>query len=221
MKIAVSTHSRPKAAAPPSLAWLINQPCFNTQPPEGGCLHMAGEYASNELFQHTAARRRLPSLAPFALKDVAVSTHSRPKAAADRYRPAYGRVLVSTHSRPKAAARRHGCPAVGRHGFNTQPPEGGCRLAGARAGCVVGFQHTAARRRLPIDCISTHAAGMGFNTQPPEGGCRGLRGGRVRPGSFNTQPPEGGCFRLGLGAYRIRQVSTHSRPKAAAKWAAG
>ena len=35
--------------------------------------------------------------------------------------------------------------------------------------------------------------------------------------SFNTQPPEGGCFE---SEYRERQtaaVSTHSRPKAAAK----
>ena len=57
-----------------------------------------------------------------------VSTHSRPKAAADYYMFADGRCFVSTHSRPKAAAN-HRPPLRGkRAGFNTQPPEGGCSL---------------------------------------------------------------------------------------------
>ena len=76
--------------------------------------------------------------------------------------------------------------------FNTQPPEGGCRVGGAKT---------------PL--------GTGFNTQPPEGGCEGVfrHGGNAvvsthsrpkaaAPGRrltgwallrFNTQPPEGGC----------------------------
>ena len=35
---AVSTHSRPKAAGPFSFALVRGNPCFNTQPPEGGWL---------------------------------------------------------------------------------------------------------------------------------------------------------------------------------------
>ena len=55
----VSTHSRPKAAAHQPKAALIAYPCFNTQPPEGGC-------SKNEPIRGS----------------IMVSTHSRPKAAA-------------------------------------------------------------------------------------------------------------------------------------------
>ena len=79
--ILVSTHSRLKAAGfkeggqmgfrvgfntqPPEGGWLHQQSqdsdrsSFNTQPPEGGwTAHMVQEDTS-EMFQHTAARRRL------------------------------------------------------------------------------------------------------------------------------------------------------------------
>ena len=58
---------------------------------------------------------------------------------------------------------------------------------------------------------------MRFNTQPPEGGCG--QGRRPRPDSgksFNTQPPEGGCGAV-AGGLAGWCVSTHSRPKAAAR----
>ena len=122
--------------------------------------------------------------------------------------------------------------------FNTQPPEGGCQLTAKRLSLWRGFQHTAARRRLHgtvqlsdvAGPVSTHsrpkAAAMAalnvaatilsFNTQPPEGGCaRSCSGGWGVVG-FNTQPPEGGC----VDPIRDRAqalVSTHSRPKAAAR----
>ena len=54
--------------------------CFNTQPPEGG-------WAENE-------KRK---------QELAVSTHSRPKAAAGFDIPYIVNRFVSTHSRPKAA----------------------------------------------------------------------------------------------------------------------
>ena len=122
--------------------------CFNTQPPEGGwpCPNLL-----DRLFQ-------------------GVSTHSRPKAA--------GAVLIlpslSTWFQHTAARRRlhlaqfhldrYPC-------FNTQPPEGGCRRlvrplikhqvsTHSRPKAAVSqsffvflkkwFQHTAARRRLPV-----------------------------------------------------------------------
>ena len=56
------------------------------------------------LFQHTAARRRL---------------------LIDKFKPLVG-WIVSTHSRPKAAAQyihELNCFLIS---FNTQPPEGGC-----------------------------------------------------------------------------------------------
>ena len=56
------------------------------------------------LFQHTAARRRLPVAVP-AL---------------------FYLIFVSTHSRPKAAAEVTDIWQVYEASFNTQPPEGGC-----------------------------------------------------------------------------------------------
>ena len=53
---------------------------FNTQPPEGGWLLLAGSLELGE-----------------------VSTHSRPKAAGSKAYPVRPRSKVSTHSRPKAA----------------------------------------------------------------------------------------------------------------------
>ena len=77
----VSTHSRPKAAAPPPrrkappTCGFNTQPpeggCqklrfravfakrFNTQPPEGGCNIHTKRQSVTDAFQHTAARRRL------------------------------------------------------------------------------------------------------------------------------------------------------------------
>ena len=79
------------------------------------------------------------------------------------------------------------------------------------------FQHTAARRRLPlnngdnrqsINCFNTQPRGGGcfnsvrvlpcpscFNTQPRGGGCLGTSTIRIRSGGFNTQPRGGGCLR--------------------------
>ena len=127
---------------------------FNTQPPEGGwirCLktvmghpvstHSRPKAAANRsflstnknVFQHTAARRRL--LMPRLVDLVApVSTHSRPKAAANTYECRKQPCAVSTHSRPKAA---------GKDGL-IQPI----------TKCAP-FQHTAARRRLHYHASQT------------------------------------------------------------------
>ena len=55
-------------------------------------------------FQHTAARRRLRELSQDFQAQENVSTHSRPKAAAQINNNAIYQEIVSTHSRPKAAA---------------------------------------------------------------------------------------------------------------------
>ena len=78
-------------------------------------------------------------------------------------------------------------------GFNTQPPEGGCKV----------------KARIFLGDYS-------FNTQPPEGGCTGGKVTGREPNGFNTQPPEGGCTLRPLNAPPVQVVSTHSRPKAAA-----
>ena len=167
------------------------------------------------LFQHTAARRRLPRCIDACPVTLLVSTHSRPKAAAETEPPRRAMPTVSTHSRPKAAAfdlppvpgatlvsthsrPKAAAPELNQHShsncrFNTQPPEGGCAVLVAMIAFWSLFQHTAARRRLlPIHIRRRIATG------------------------FNTQPPEGGCLSDAAAAFGIRIVSTHSRPKAAA-----
>ena len=145
---------------------------------------------------------------------------------------------VSTHSRPKAAANRK--PSVNplSLSFNSQPPEGGCYAASSSTLTNLGFNSQPPEggciclpQRLP--------SLLSFNSQPPEGGC-------VIPFlftesffCFNSQPPEGGCvfkkadtirlhlFQLTAARRRLLLfliwrngclsfVSTHSRPKAAA-----
>ena len=129
------------------------------------CAH--GSQSPLILFQHTAARRRLPIQAksfpnhqgfntqppeggckplPLPIPQQKVSTHSRPKAA-DTYLTVRNKETgVSTHSRPKAAAMTTFLFNICQS-FNTQPPEGGWRLA-------------------ELAQISEYR----FNTQPPEGG---------------------------------------------------
>ena len=144
---------------------------------------------------------------------------------------------VSTHSRPKAAARDKLCTLDITQSFNTQPLEGGCSVATTAQNKNGKFQHTAARRRLlsHIDWmrarykVSTHsrskaAASKGrgygnsltsFNTQPLEGGCALTNSDKAHSYGFNTQPLEGGCQQKRITTVVI-EVSTHSRPKAAA-----
>ena len=100
-----------------------------------------------------------------------VSTHSRPKAAADVYWVAYPSLGVSTHSRPKAAALWRTKSSNLCNGFNTQPPEGGCYKLG------IGGLHSQ---------VSTHSRPKAAACIP----CGVLK----RLGCFNTQPPEGGCL---------------------------
>ena len=123
------------------------------------------------MFQHTAARRRLPCRPTSIEEDGEVSTHSRPKAAA-------------------ADMRAQDLPRF-------------------------RFQHTAARRRLRCGA-QILAQRLGFNTQPPEGGCKNPIIARVQIKCFNTQPPEGGCAGAEIVLEGYIDVSTHSRPKAAA-----
>ena len=236
---AVSTHSRPKAAAHRLHGIQCISCCFNTQPPEGGCVlgyalldklaqvsthsrpkaaaccrsllqrplnvstHSRPKAAAGggltkstitNLFQHTAARRRLPDRRNRPARYARVSTHSRPKAAASCSVRVAAIKLVSTHSRPKAAASASVYSSPFSFCFNTQPPEGGCNGNGKPDGKPGGF-----------------------NTQPPEGGCAHIRpGARNRRGFQHTAarrrlPANGDVDMAGMS------VSTHSRPKAAAK----
>ena len=78
------------------------------------------------MFQLTAARRRLPNLAVFPYFDSWFQLTAARRRLLNGIDVEGWKTLVSTHSRPKAAADK-----CGRHGgrcssFNSQPPEGGC-----------------------------------------------------------------------------------------------
>ena len=187
-------------------------------------------------FQHTAARRRLGITVLVDMPPIDVSTHSRPKAAGAIRVRALWRVScfntqppeggwiqkrdvestannVSTHSRPKAA----GLTAYGRigaksfntqppeggwllrqkktsgiYGFNTQPPEGGWQTPSSNGSAIKLFQHTAARRRLVTLVVAKLLVVLFQHTAARR--------------------------RLALRqklTKKEREVSTHSRPKAA------
>ena len=142
------------------------------------------------MFQHTAARRRLIPLSLNFEDDVAVSTHSRPKAAAAVQEMAFYVTLVSTHSRPKAAdianyadkfktkVSTHSRPkAAGLSSLvgtdlidvstHSRPKAAGHDNKAYRF--QPSFQHTAARRRLGSSGRAWTQCRC-FNTQPPEGG---------------------------------------------------
>ena len=102
---------------------------FNTQPRGGGCCPLLLLYRADILFQHTAARRRLlASLSSPNLSPQIVSTHSRAEAAAHS-------IKTNNHIT---------------HCFNTQPRGGGCTYPLIVGLKLIRFQHTAARRRLPL-----------------------------------------------------------------------
>ena len=146
------------------------------------------------MFQHTAARRRLPKGVYLWKTKLLVSTHSRPKAAAgDIYRSMKAKD-VSTHSRPKAAACVQSLMRLPAPCFNTQPPEGGC----IRLWWCAGWQYIC------------------FNTQPPEGGCLAQIIEQLEMAKVSTHSrPKAAAFFISPSEKK-RSVSTHSRPKAAA-----
>ena len=147
----VSTHSHPKVAARIDIHSPLWIGSFNTQPPEGGCrCHSCSFLVQFRRFQHTATRRWLRQERLSRDKLVKVSTHSHPKVAAW--------VSLDLPHKPS--------------GFNTQPPEGGCKI-GQRNNQIVVHR---------------------FNTQPPEGGCLICVNRPLISSCFNTQPPEGGCL---------------------------
>ena len=100
------------------------------------------------MFQHTAARRRLPSFIKDRLKPICFNTQP-----------------------PEGGCRNPREHLEELRGFNTQPPEGGCTKTSVDFNITLEFQHTAARRRLRGFILLTHLCKFSFNTQPPEGGC--------------------------------------------------
>ena len=187
--------------------------CFNTQPPEGGwrlgAAHPAGFRIRS--FQHTAARRRLaPSPTP-----------SSPTSGFNTQPPEGGWGIGSKQSscyarfntQPPEGGWARSVPRQPQYvGFNTQPPEGGWsetaisvlpepvsthsrpKAAGqiySHNFEVIGFQHTAARRRLAKSKSSPSCSSQFQHTAARRR--LGELGNLPRLSRrFNTQPPEGG-----------------------------
>ena len=99
---AVSTHSRPKAAGSiAKIASRRSRVSTHSRPKAAGSA--SSRIPRKNLFQHTAARRRLVLEVDFFVVIGLVSTHSRPKAAGSPCENVIFFNDVSTHSRPKAA----------------------------------------------------------------------------------------------------------------------
>ena len=169
-------------------------------------------------FQLTAARRRLPSGWSGRRRRLRFQLTAARRRLRDRF---HGGGLVVEFQ--LTAARRRLQPFSSQLAilrcFNSQPPEGGCQ---------------------PDRTLGGHC--QRFNSQPPEGGCHCTRLDSSIVRCFNSQPPEGGCvmstlnlgifgeFQLTAARRRLQackmyvrlafEVSTHSRPKAAASAAA-
>ena len=145
------------------------------------------------LFQHTAARRRLPLLYCQIIHFLAFQHTAARRRLLNSLGNLFRLAIVSTHSRPKAAAVDLLNFRLRLFCFNTQPPEGGCS-----SGWIF---------------LPSHFC---FNTQPPEGGCRGIffLCCSIVPVSTHSRPKAAG--REQEERDRLARVSTHSRPKAAA-----
>ena len=190
--MAVSTHSRPKAAGQ-SLVNAIMAKLVST--------HSRPKAAGGEADIYQAAAD--------------VSTHSRPKAAGSGDCPIPDSCCCFNTQPPEGGWRYRWRLYVRLVRFNTQPPEGGwageCLAAGQRPLVSTHSRPKAAGK-------ASHARLPGsicFNTQPPEGGWVVTWMDWARLDCFNTQPPEGGWPALKLAHQFVLPVSTHSRPKAA------
>ena len=122
--------------------------CFNTQPREGGCNSSLLTVPFKLSFNTQPREGGCDHGFRVDAAVIGVSTHSRVEAAA-LCLPQY--IVSQTAFQHTAARRRLRCWTkflINFNCFNTQPPEGGCRI---------------------WRCPAKHDTG--FNTQPPEGGC--------------------------------------------------
>ena len=180
--------------------------CFNTQPPEGGCVTTLIVSTIVSPFQHTATRRWLLSSFEDCIS-----------------------VTMFQHTATRRWLRAFGLSSQAIFSFNTQPPEGGCfHLTMRKYFNYMVSTHShpkvAANRLYSSLCsilVSTHShpkvaalplffspvlVGC-FNTQPPEGGCQVVKLILLNCNCFNTQPPEGGCS-LHKKARKISKLNT-------------
>ena len=192
-RIQVSTHSRPKAAGI-FLTHLKEKNHVSTHSrPKAAGARLIAQYC-RDMFQHTAARRRL----------------------ACRHRLQPDKDRVSTHSRPKAAGKQH-IRDIELEEFQHTAARRRLALRPILNLPVNMFQHTAARRRLERLQADMAKLARCFNTQPPEGGwiINAYSAVLIHFVSTHSRPKAAGVV-LNFPECSIL-VSTHSRPKAAGR----
>ena len=108
------------------------------------------------------------------MRNIGVSTHSRPKAAGCTRAASIGRIFRFNTQPPEGGWDCNNFDSLSGGSFNTQPPEGGWPRWSRLRCFLILFQHTAARRRLELFSFLINTGKFSFNTQPPEGGwdCR-------------------------------------------------
>ena len=189
------------------------------------------------MFQHTAARRRLRGFRPVAAGPLrrfntqppeggcACHVLPAPQACGFNTQPPEGGCIiesykfcqddVSTHSRPKAAAKSKEQTGVTAAVSTHSRPKAAAHTGGRVGANQLQFQHTAARRRL-LRPPAVRPCRAGFNTQPPEGGCAYITPNVCTDAVSTHSRPKAAakCLRVPVNP---ELVSTHSRPKAAAQ----
>ena len=156
-----------------------------------------------------------------------VSTHSRAEAAAQAFvLPTPLAPCFNTQPRGGGCGRKRN-RGSGKRCFNTQPRGGGCDTRNALLLTLGKFQHTAARRRLPIKksslsigtSVSTHsrAEAAAFDIHIPKITINVSTHSRAEAAAiayltcsavivgFNTQPRGGGCYQI---SHNILNVQT-------------
>ena len=146
------------------------------------------------MFQHTAARRRL--------QETVVELASWE--------------TVSTHSRAEAAAKIDNMGINLNECFNTQPRGGGCQIVNVRHLIVLMFQHTAARRRLPIINNSLDEISMFQHTAARRRLLMVTSGSSAASPRVSTHSRAEAAANVCLSLKKLERVSTHSRAEAAA-----
>ena len=132
LAMSVSTHSRPKAAGPASCPWHYSNPCFNSQPPEGGWLHRSLPQQRQGRFNSQPPEGGWPLFHMLVIPLRCFNSQPPEGGWAGEALLKWASTRVSTHSRPKAA------------GFNS-----------VASFSKSSFQLTAARRRLVKVFIAT------------------------------------------------------------------
>ena len=148
----VSTHSRPKAAGSDKVKddWLDN------------------------LFQHTAARRRLGIITCFS-QSLSFCFNTQPPEGG--WRQLEGQhpsgLEVSTHSRPKAAGCASICHPLLQFCFNTQPPEGGWQQAKIKRKLADVSTHSRPKAAGSEATSFTPSSGVSTHSRPKAAGVLG------------------------------------------------